>query len=94
MYQSHAGVMGPVNRCSVFINRCLAFITASMAMLGEKLGDGPADHSAGLGVVSGVLFLGSNRVCPTLLMTCERLSHTWTARRKRTQDVRGLAWEA
>jgi hypothetical protein len=46
MYQSHDGVMGPVNQCSLFINRCLAFITASMAVLGEELGDGPVDHSA------------------------------------------------
>jgi hypothetical protein len=30
-----------------------------MAMLGEKLGDGPADHSAGLGVVSGDFFSGA-----------------------------------
>jgi hypothetical protein len=40
------------------VNRCLAFITTSMIVLGEKLGNGPADHSTGLGVVSGALFLG------------------------------------
>jgi hypothetical protein len=44
-----------------------------MAVLGEKLGGGPADHSARLGVASGALFLGSSRVRPTLLVTCERL---------------------
>jgi hypothetical protein len=64
-----------------------------MAVLGEKLGDGPADHSAGLGVVSGALFLRSSRVRPTLLVACERLPCTETARRKRTLGVRGLAWE-
>jgi hypothetical protein len=51
--------MGPVNRCSLSVNRCLAFITTSMAVLGEKLGGGPVDHSAVLGVVSGALFLRS-----------------------------------
>jgi hypothetical protein len=64
-----------------------------MAVLGEKLGDGPTDHSAGLGVVSGALFLGSSRVRPTLLMACKRLPHTGTAHRKRTSGVRGLTWK-
>jgi hypothetical protein len=64
-----------------------------MTVLGEKLGGGPADQSAGLEVVSGVLFLGSSRVHPTLLMACERLSRTWTAHRKRTRGIRGLVWE-
>jgi hypothetical protein len=50
-----------------------------MAVLGEKLGGRPADHSAGLGVLSGVLFLESSRVCPMLLMACERLPLTWIA---------------
>jgi hypothetical protein len=52
------------------------------------------DHSVGLGVVSGVLFLGCSRVRPTLLMACERLPRMWTTRRKRTWGVYGLAWEA
>jgi hypothetical protein len=65
-----------------------------MAMLGEKLGGGPADHSTGLGVVSGALFLGSSRIRPTLLVACERLPCTKTARRKRTPGVCRLAWEA
>jgi hypothetical protein len=65
-----------------------------MAILGEKLGDGPMDHSIELGVVPGALFLGSSRVCLTLLMACERLPHTWTIRRKRMQGIRRLAWEA
>jgi hypothetical protein len=65
-----------------------------MAVLGEKLGGGPTDHSAGLGVVSGVLFLGSDRVHPTLLMAYEWLPRSWTARRKHTWGVRGLAREA
>jgi hypothetical protein len=42
-------------------------------VLEEKLGGRPVDHLAGLGVVSGVLFLGSSRVRPTLLMAYERL---------------------
>jgi hypothetical protein len=65
-----------------------------MAVLGEKLGGGPADHSVGLRVVSGALFLGSGRVHPTLLMAYERLSRMWTTRKKRMRYVRGLAWEA
>jgi hypothetical protein len=65
-----------------------------MAVLGEKLGGGPADHSAGLGVVSGALFLGSSRVRPTLLVACERLPRMETVCGKHTPDIRGLAWEA
>jgi hypothetical protein len=65
-----------------------------MAVLGEKLGGGPTDHSVGLGVVSGALFLGSSRVRPTLLMACKRLPRTRTAHRKRTSGVRGLTWKA
>jgi hypothetical protein len=91
MYRSRAGVMGPVNQCSLFVNRCVAFITAPMAMLGEKLGGGPVDHSAGLRVVSRSIFLGSSRVRPTLMMACERFPRTWTANRKRTYGVCGVA---
>jgi hypothetical protein len=65
-----------------------------MAVLGEKLGGGPTDHLVGLGVVSGALFLGNNRVRPMLLVACERLPRMGTAHRKRTPGVRGLAWEA
>jgi hypothetical protein len=65
-----------------------------MAVLGDKLGGGPVDHSAGLGVVSGDLFLGSSRVHPMLLGACERLPHTGTSCKKHTPGVRGLAWEA
>jgi hypothetical protein len=49
-----------------------------MAVFGEKLSGGPADYSAGLGVVSGALFVESSRVRPTLLMACERLPPMWT----------------
>jgi hypothetical protein len=65
-----------------------------MVVLGEKLGVGPTDHSAGLGVVLEALFLGSSRVCPMLLMACKRLPRTGTARRKRMRGVCGLAREA
>jgi hypothetical protein len=58
------------------VDRCLTFITASTVVLGEKLGGGPVDHSAGLGVVLGALFLRSSRVRPMLLMVCERLRRT------------------
>jgi hypothetical protein len=65
-----------------------------MAVLGEKLGGRPVDHSAMLGVVSGALFLRSSRVRPTLLVACKRLPRTGTTRRKRTLGIRGLVWEA
>jgi hypothetical protein len=65
-----------------------------MVVLGEKLGGGPVDHSAGPEVVSGVLFLRSSRVSPTLLTAYERLPRTWTTRRKRMRGVCGLACEA
>jgi hypothetical protein len=65
-----------------------------MAVLGEKLGDGPVDHSAGLEVVSGALFLGSSRVRPTLLVACERLPRMGTVHRKHMSGIRGVAWEA
>jgi hypothetical protein len=86
--------MGPVNQCSLFVNRCLAFITASMALLGEKLGGRPVDHPAGLGVVSGALFLESSGVHPILFMAYEKLPRMWTTRKKRTWGIHGLAWEA
>jgi hypothetical protein len=65
-----------------------------MAVLGEKLGGRPMNHSVGLGVVSGALFLGSSRVRPTVLVACERLPCTGTARRKHMSGIRGLAWKA
>jgi hypothetical protein len=65
-----------------------------MAVLREKLGGGPVDHLVGLGVVSGALFLGSSRVRPTLLMACEILPHTGTARKKSMRGIRGVAREA
>jgi hypothetical protein len=43
-----------------------------MIILGEKLGGGPVDHSAGLGVMSGALFLESSKIRPMLLMASER----------------------
>jgi hypothetical protein len=86
--------MDPVNYSSLFINRFLAFIIAPMTVLGEKLGGRLADHSVGLGVVSGALFLRSSRVRPTLMMPCERLPRMWAARRKHMYDVRRLVREA
>jgi hypothetical protein len=65
-----------------------------MAVLGEKLGGGPTDHSIGLGVVSGALFVRSSRDRPTLLVACERLPRIGTTHRKCTSSIRGLAWEA
>jgi hypothetical protein len=62
-----------------------------MVVLVEKFGGGPVDHSVGLRVVSGALFLRSSKVCATLMMTCERLPHTGIAHRNRTSGVRGLA---
>jgi hypothetical protein len=51
-----------------------------MVVLGEKLDGGLADRSADvLEIVSGVLFLGTSRAHPKLLMANERLSRTWTA---------------
>jgi hypothetical protein len=64
-----------------------------MAVSGEKLGGGPADHSARLGFVSGALFLRSSRVRPMLMMACERLPHTCTTHKKRTYGIHGLAQE-
>jgi hypothetical protein len=67
-----------------------ALITASMIILREKLGGGPVDHSAGLGVMSGALFLGSSKIHPMLLMTGERLPRTWIAHRKCMRGIREL----
>jgi hypothetical protein len=56
---------------------------------------GPADRSADvLWIVSGALFLGSSGICPNLSAPRESLPRTWTARRKHTLGIRGLAWEA
>jgi hypothetical protein len=51
------------------------------------------DHSAGLRGGVGSTFSREQCIRPTLLMTRERLPRTGTTRRKRTPDVRGLAWE-
>jgi hypothetical protein len=54
-----------------------------MVGLGEKLGGGPTDRSAGvLEIVLGALFLRSNRIRPTLLGQRERLPRTGIVRRK------------
>jgi hypothetical protein len=59
------------------------------------MGGGHADRSVDvLGIMSRVLFLGSSRICPTLLGQRERLSCTGTAHKKRTSGVCGLAWKA
>jgi hypothetical protein len=46
------------------------------------------------GVVSGAIFLESNRVSPMMLIADERLPRMGTVRRKRTSGVCGLAREA
>jgi hypothetical protein len=91
-YRSCTGDIGLVSLVAC-CRQMFGFHYCFNAVLGEKLGGRPADHSAGLGVISGALFLRSSRVHPTLLMACERLPHTGTTRRKRTPGVRGLAWE-
>jgi hypothetical protein len=66
-----------------------------MVVLGEKLGRGPADRSAGaLGIVSGALFLRSSRVHPTLMIASKRLPCMLTAYRKGMCGIRGLTREA
>jgi hypothetical protein len=66
-----------------------------MVVLGEKICGGPANQSADvLRIVSGALFLRSSMIYLTLLMASERFPHTWTARRKRTCGIRGLAQKA
>jgi hypothetical protein len=87
--------MGPVNHHSMFINRCLAFITASLVVLGEKLGGRPTDWSADVRrIVAEALFLGSSRVHQTLLDQRERLPRTKTAHRKCMSGEHGLTREA
>jgi hypothetical protein len=87
--------MSPLNRCSIFINRCLDCITASVVVLREKLGDGPADWSAGVPrIVSRALFLRSSRLRPTLLGQREKLPRTGTVHEKRMSDIFGPAQEA
>jgi hypothetical protein len=76
------------------VNRCLTFVTASMVVLGEKLGGEPVDQSIDmLEIVSGVLFLESSRIRPTLLMATKRLPFAGTVHRKRMSGVRGLTWK-
>jgi hypothetical protein len=76
------------------VTQCLAFITASLAVLGEKLGGRPTNQSAGvLGIMLRASFLGSSGVHPMLLMASERLLHTWIAHIKCTCGICGLAQE-
>jgi hypothetical protein len=93
IYRSHAGVISPVNWCSILSIGAWLSLLLQWLFLWEKLGGAPADHSVGLGVVSGAFFLWSSSVCPTLWITCERLSRTWTSCRKRMQGICGLAWK-
>jgi hypothetical protein len=66
-----------------------------MAVRGEKLGGRSIDRSTDvLGIVSGALFLRSNRVHTTLLDQCERFPRMGTTHKKRTCGVRGPAQEA
>jgi hypothetical protein len=55
---------------------------------------GPADHSAGLRGGVGSTFSQEQCFHPTLWTTREGLPCMGTARKKRTLDVRGLAWES
>jgi hypothetical protein len=65
-----------------------------MVVLGEKLRRVSRATQPSLELESGVLFLGSSSIRPTLLGQRERLPCTETARRKRASGVRGLAREA
>jgi hypothetical protein len=64
-----------------------------MAMLGEKLGGGLVDHSVGVEIMSGTLFLESTTVRSTQLMTRERLPRTRIAYRKHLRGIHGLERE-
>jgi hypothetical protein len=69
--------------------------TASLVGLGENLGINPRiGQPTCCGLCREPFFLGSSGIRPNLSMTYERLPHIGTTRRKRTPDVRGLAWEA
>jgi hypothetical protein len=66
-----------------------------MGWLGRETGYETVDRSADVvWIVSGAIFLGSSDIRPNLSATRERLPCMGTARRKRTLDIRGLAWEA
>jgi hypothetical protein len=93
MYQSHAGVYGPSKPSRLSSIEASLKCTALLVGLGEKLG---TDPWIGLPACNelGALFLESSGIHPDLSMTRERLPRTGTAHRKRTPNVRGLAWEA
>jgi hypothetical protein len=55
--------MGPMNLIAC-CQQMFSFNYCFNGYVGEKLDDGPVDHSAGLGVVTEALFLGSSRVHP------------------------------
>jgi hypothetical protein len=68
--------------------------TTSLAGSGEKLGTDPRiGQQRAVDCVESPSSL-EQWACSTLSMTRERLPRTGTAHRKRTPDVRGLAWEA
>jgi hypothetical protein len=68
--------------------------TASMAVLEKKLRRVPQTTQSGWGVESGALFLESGVSVHRYWWLYERLPHTWTAHRKCTWGVRGLARKA
>jgi hypothetical protein len=93
-YWSHADDMGPVNLV-VGHHQELGLRPLLHCWFGWEAGYGPVDQLSGvLWIVSGALFLRSNEICPNLSAPHKRLPRTGTARKKRTQGVCGLAWEA
>jgi hypothetical protein len=90
-YQSHTGVYGPSKPSSLPSTEGGFTPIASMAALGEKLDTDPwISQPACCGLCREPFYSGAVALSIVVDDFTKRLSHTWTARRKRTRGVRGL----
>jgi hypothetical protein len=92
-YWSH-GDMSPANWCNLFANKWLPLAYCFNDYHVRETGARHTDRSAdGLWIVSGDLFLRSNRIHPTLLGKHKRLPCTRNIHKKRMCGIHGLAQE-
>jgi hypothetical protein len=65
---------GPSKPMYLVVNASLALHYLLHWLVGERNGAGPAEYSVELGVVSGALVSQERRICPTQLMTMQKVA--------------------
>jgi hypothetical protein len=95
MYRSHAVDYGPSKLSRWLPTNAWLCSHCFISWLRIETGHRPTDRSADvLWIVSGAFFLGSSGLAQLCWGLCKRLPCTWTARRKHTWGVHGLAQKA